>query len=334
MFPTLFDSAWIGIEGALAFKIPSYFVAIMVGFLLASYLSLRDAMKIGIDRQKFIDFAIWMLIIGVLGARFLHILVDGFFMDYVHLCVDPFLTEGKLLSGGETCISNAQCLAAQNRGMDIGTICNLENGMCYPQRDCFRWLKFWSGGLTIYGALIANVSFAWFYTKKHGLPWRKILDFAGYGIPLGIAIGRLGCLAAGCCFGDVCDANAISIQFPVGSSAYQDHFQNHHEALSTQWATGIQSSLPIWPTQAISSFYNFIIFFFAYFWVRKQKTFDGQVFLTSVILYAGSRFAIEFFRADPRGEILGLATSQFVAIATVLVGLFFFWKMRKENTIL
>ncbi len=331
MFPTLFDSAWIGIDGTFAFKIPSYFVAIMVGFLLASYLSFRDAIKIGIDRQKFIDFAIWMLIVGVLGARLLHVLVDGFFMDYVHLCVDPFLTDGKLLSGGQKCLSNAQCLSAQNHGMDMGEICNAEQGLCYPQRDCFRWLKFWSGGLTVYGALLSSVAFAWFYTKRHGLPWKKILDYAGYGIPLGIAIGRLGCLASGCCFGDVCEAGGISIRFPAGSSAYQDHFQNHHDALSTQWAAGIQASLPVWPTQAISSAYNFIIFCFAYFWMRKRKTFDGQVFLTTLVLYACSRFGIEFLRADPRGELFGLATSQILALITLVVGAFFILRIRKKD---
>ncbi len=331
MLPILFDSAWVGLDGALAFKIPSYFVAIMVGFILASYLSYKDAIKIGIEKHAFIDFAIWMLIVGVLGARIMHVLADGFFMDYVHLCTDPFLGEGKALADVNACIANSECLAAQAQGRDIGSICNAQTGLCYPQRDCFRWLKFWSGGLTVYGAFIATTSFAWFYTKRKNLPWKKILDFAGYGIPLGLAIGRLGCLAAGCCFGEVCETSAISIQFPIASGAYQDHFDNHHELLTQQWQAGIRSSLPVWPTQAISSIYNFIIFGFAYFWMRKHKKYDGHLFLTTLVLYACSRFMIEFLRADPRGGLLGLATSQVVAILTILVAAYFMFILRKTD---
>lgn len=331
MFPTLFDSRWIGIDGDLAFTIPTYFAAIILGFLGGSYLAYRDAMKIGIDKQAFIDFAIWMLIAGVLGSRFAHVLMDGFFMDYVHLCVDPFLTEGKTLSGGKTCVSNLQCLAAQNRGLDMGAICNAKDGLCYPQRDCFRALKFWSGGLTIYGGLIASVTVSWFYLKKHNMPWLKMADFAGYAIPFGLAMGRLGCFGAGCCFGDTCDSEILGVHFPAGSGAYQAHYKHHYPELAEQWRMGLKTSLAVWPTQLISAAYNFLIFAFAYFWMRKKKYFDGQVFLTMLVLYAVARFSVEFIRADPRGGVLGLATSQWVAIITVLVAVFFLFRARKNN---
>ncbi len=326
MFPTLFDSSWIGLTGELHFTISSYFAAIILGFLGAVWLALRDTTRMGIDRQKFVDFAIWMLIFGVLGGRIMHVFADGFFWDYVHLITDPFALEGIALSTGEACVSNAECLAEQSRGVDIGAVCNISDGQCYPQGDPFRWLKFWAGGLTIYGSLLATAAGGWYIIRKNGWDTWKILDLGGYGIPLGLFAGRLGCLAAGCCFGDVCHIDAVSIRFPEGSLAYQHHFDAHYELLNEQWHSGIKASLPVWPTQLISSFYALGIFLVAYFWVRPKKLFDGQVFLTTAVLYGVARFGVEFVRADQRGEILGLSTSQFVSIPVVLLAAFVLWR--------
>jgi phosphatidylglycerol:prolipoprotein diacylglycerol transferase len=48
--------------------------------------------------------------------------------------------------------------------------------------------------------------------------------------------------------------------------------------------------------------------------VFRHRRFYGQVILTYALLYALARFIIEFWRDDPRGEIFGLSTSQFIAI--------------------
>lgn len=331
MFPNIFDSAWIGLTGDLHFRIPSYTTAILVGFALAVWIAYREVIRLGIDRQKFMDFAVWMLIVGVLGARVAHVLVDGFFFDYVHLCTNPFLVDGKALASGQACLSNAQCLAAQNTGMDIGAICLPSDGLCYPQQDCFRWLKFWAGGLTVYGSLIACVGFGYLLMKKYDLPVLRIMDMGGYGIPLGIAVGRLGCLAAGCCFGDICHIDGLGIHFPQGTSAYQEHFEHHFEALTAQWQAGVHTSLPVWPTQLISSMYNFAIFCTAYFVVRPRRRYYGQVLLTTVFLYAACRFGIEFFRADPRGGALGLSTSQLLALVTTTAAGLMMFRLRKKR---
>jgi phosphatidylglycerol:prolipoprotein diacylglycerol transferase len=322
VFPTLFDSAWIGLDGALAFRLPTYAVAIVVGFLAAATLAWRDAQHIGFDRRTYVDFALWMLIVGVLGSRAAHVLIDGVFFDYVHLCTDPFLLEGRALRDGTACLSNAQCMAEQARGGDIGAICRPEDGLCYPQTDCLRALKFWSGGMTVYGGLIGCGLVAMMYVRRHDVSLRKLLDLGGYGIPLGLAFGRLGCFASGCCFGDVCEVEAFGVQFPVGSTPYQHHYDNHYDALAEQWRAGVEASLQVWPTQLFSSAYALAIFLVAYFVVRPRKKYDGQVLVVTMALYAVARFSIEFLRADPRGGLLGLTTSQLISagiLATAVV---------------
>lgn len=329
MWPTLFDSRWIGLDGSMQFSLATYFVALMTGFTLAAWLGWREANTWGIKRQVYMDFAIWMLIMGVLGSRVMHVLVDGFLLDYVNLCVDPLRLEGKALSSLNACVSNMQCFGAQQQGQDIGAICNPLDGLCYPQRDCLRWAKFWAGGLTVYGSLIACVIFAYFFVRKHKMGFARMLDIGGYGIFLGIGLGRLGCLGAGCCYGQTTTSH-WGIHFPVGSAAYAHHMEAHYPLLLSQWSQGVQASLAVWPTQLISSVYNLAIFAFAYFIVRPRKRFHGQVLLTSAILYGSCRFAIEFIRDDFRGEYLGLSTSQLVSLPVIVGAMVFLAiKLRK-----
>ena len=295
-----------------------YAMAIGVGFFLAACLTSRHYARLGLDRAETQDFFIWMLVLGVLGARFMHVLVDGFLLDYVHLCLDPMQLDGKALATLEPCSSNAECFAAQQHGEDIGAICMPEDGLCYPQRDCLRPLKFWAGGLTVYGGLITCVTFAYFYMRRRGWHFAQMTDIAGPTIFFGIAVGRLGCLAAGCCYGALCDLDAIAVQFPRGSLAYQHHFDEYHAALQTQWLAGERRSLPVWPSQLISSAYNLAIFAVGYFFIRPRKRFHGQVILTCAILYGVCRFLVEFVRADFRGGALGLSTSQLVSLPVLL----------------
>ena len=51
-----------------------------------------------------------------------------------------------------------------------------------------------------------------------------------------------------------------------------------------------------------------LIVFFFLLWLHRRKTFDGHVILVYGVLYAVVRFAVEFVRDDPRGDLLGLTT--------------------------
>jgi phosphatidylglycerol---prolipoprotein diacylglyceryl transferase len=55
------------------------------------------------------------------------------------------------------------------------------------------------------------------------------------------------------------------------------------------------------------------------FALHPRKRFDGEVFLAFLALYAVLRFFLEMVRADDRGELLGLSTSQLVGVGVVLL---------------
>lgn len=161
---------------------------------------------------------------------------------------------------------------------------------------------FRSGGV-FYGGLIGALPVAWWYTRRHKLAAWQTVDAAIPGVALGQAIGRLGCLAAGCCYGRPTD-------LPWGIT-----FTDLYAARNV----GVPIDTALHPTQLYESFVTFGIFA-ALLWIASHKRFHGQVIVSYVALYATARFLIEFVRGDAaRGTVFGvLSTSQFIAILMLL----------------
>ena len=135
--------------------IPAYFTLLLIGFAFATWLAARLAKKDGIDPHTFIDLGLFCVIFGVLGARLLHVFVDGYFWDYVHLCTDPSKVTWE--------ITAAQCQSADG-------IWDAMREVCQPlERDCFAWAAFWRGGLTYYGGLVAASIFGIWFLKREGV---------------------------------------------------------------------------------------------------------------------------------------------------------------------
>ncbi len=84
-----------------------------------------------------------------------------------------------------------------------------------------------NGGLVVYGSIIGGVIAGIAFILHKRLPLLGTLDLFAPGLMLGLAIGRLGCLMNGCCFGGVCDL-PWAIEFPNGSPA---HTQQMYEGV-------------------------------------------------------------------------------------------------------
>ena len=159
-----------------------------------------------------------------------------------------------------------------------------------------------SGGV-FYGGFIAAVAVSVFLMHRYKLPWRKTADAFAPGIALGHAIGRLGCFSAGCCWGKPTDS-WIGVHFT----------ERAHEL------TDVPIDAALVPTQLIEALSNFLIFGFL-LWLRKRRKFDGQIIYAYLVVYSVARFTIEFWRDDPRGQLLWFSTSQFISIILFAIGL-------------
>lgn len=76
------------------------------------------------------------------------------------------------------------------------------------------------GGLVVYGSLIGATAGGAFYLWYSKIPMLRMADIAMPGMLVGLALGRIGCLMNGCCFGGVCDIPQIAQPFPAGSPPY------------------------------------------------------------------------------------------------------------------
>ncbi|MBI2892717.1 MAG: prolipoprotein diacylglyceryl transferase [Deltaproteobacteria bacterium] len=150
--------------------------------------------------------------------------------------------------------------------------------------------RIWEGGAVFLGGVLgALVALVVFVLVKRARPG-PLVDAAALGLPFGHAFGRLGCFAAGCCFGKEWHG-PFAVSFGPGSLA------------SDPAATGTGTP-PLFPTQPFEALLELGLGL-ALVFLRKRKRYHGQIALTWVVGYALVRTAVEVFRGDSsRGLVI------------------------------
>jgi phosphatidylglycerol:prolipoprotein diacylglycerol transferase len=170
-----------------------------------------------------------------------------------------------------------------------------------------------SGGV-FYGGLLFAVGVAFWYIARHGLPFWTTCDVFAPGIALGHVTGRLGCFAAGCCYGKPTDMPwAVVFTNPLAAAN-----------------VGTPLGIPLHPTQIYEAGAALLILLLLLVTERRGRPFPGRTFWSYIFLYAVSRYAIEIYRGDPRGTVLGIwSTSQFISLLLAPLSLgMLFWLSR------
>jgi phosphatidylglycerol:prolipoprotein diacylglycerol transferase len=83
------------------------------------------------------------------------------------------------------------------------------------------------GGLVIYGGFFGSMVGLFLFVRKYRVPLLPLLDLLTPSLMLGLALGRIGCLLNGCCFGGVCH-HGPAIYFPA-STPIESAGSDHHE---------------------------------------------------------------------------------------------------------
>lgn len=167
---------------------------------------------------------------------------------------------------------------------------------------------------SIVGILIAD-----FITKQKKLS--ILLDISSISWSIFLVVYRICCFISGCCYG--MPSRIFGISFPRKSDAFY-----HLEG--TDLIVG-DTTVPLFPTQLISSAGNLIIFMFLLILFCKNKIRCPYFyFFAQALLYGIGRFTIEFFRIDPREFWGPLSMSQWISLLLIAAGLVFFIKNRKE----
>src|SRR5688500_13911680 len=162
-------------------------------------------------------------------------------------------------------------------------------------RDIFSLVR--SAGV-FYGGLVAATITGILLIRRYRLPLWTTADLYAPGAALGHVIGRMGCFFAGCCWGKPTDvAWAITFTNPAAAAN-----------------VGTPLNIPLHPTQLYEAGAELLILALLLATERRGRPFAGRTFWAYIFMYAVSRFIIEMYRGDPRGEVLGFSTSQFISL--------------------
>lgn len=191
----------------------------------------------------------------------------------------------------------------------------LSSGSYYwhHKNEIFGLATLQSGG-TFYGGFIGALLVVALYAHFQRMPSLALLDSYSAGLPLGHAIGRLGCFAAGCCYG-----KPTFLPWAVT-------FTNTRAAQ----LVGTPLNIPLHPTQLYEAAAEFMNFFILIALARRQR-FRGEIFATFILLYGFERGLIEFVRGDPGRTLLlrgRFSLMQVVSLALIFLGA---WMWRRGS---
>ena len=153
-------------------------------------------------------------------------------------------------------------------------------------------------GLTIYGAILGAALGIWVYCKITKTKMGYIVDLMAPGIIIAQAIGRVGCLLNGCCYG-------TPTTLPWGL-VYTD-----------PQSFGFNGGIPTHPTVVYEIIYCIIVFV-VLMMLRKKLKPDGSLFALYLALYAAWRLGIDFLR-DGTPFLFGLHQAQVISIIVLAI---------------
>lgn len=176
--------------------------------------------------------------------------------------------------------------------------------------------EIWKGGIVLYGSIFGGAVSFFAYRFLRPFPLRPMLDVVAPALALGIAIGRLGCLLNGCCWGDTCSL-PWAITFPRESPPW------NAELARGQILPNAPHSLALHPTQIYSALDGLILLALltAYYPLRRR---DGEVMGLLMICYPITRFLIEQLRNDEGVFFAGMTVSQVISLG-IFGGALLYW---------
>lgn len=164
-----------------------------------------------------------------------------------------------------------------------------------------RKLSVLLNGFPFFGGLIGILAGLYIYCRINNLYFYELSDIFLSLLPLGQAIGRLGCYCNGCCYG----------------KHYEGPFAVHY-FVDGKFDT-------VYPTWFLESF--FCICLFVIMFHISGRLYSGMYSAFYMLLYPVFRFIIEFYRGDTIRGVWGLlSTSQYISIIIFLFGIYTLYK--------
>lgn len=181
--------------------------------------------------------------------------------------------------------------------------------------EIFSMATFQSAG-TFYGGLLGALIWTAVYAHFQKMPLLPVLDLTAAPVALGHAIGRLGCFAAGCCYGKPTSLDwGVTFTNPLSEKI-----------------SGTPLGVSLHPTQLYESAAEFLNFGLLT-WLGSKRRLSGQIIGAYFVLYGIERGTIEFFRGDPGRTLMfhdRVSLMQIVSVALIVAGAYL-WMRGGQN---
>lgn len=176
----------------------------------------------------------------------------------------------------------------------------------YYRENPERILYFWNGGFVFFGGLIFCVVAGYAYARIRKISFPRWADFFAPLLSLGHALGRVGCLMSGCCYGTYC---------------------------TLPWAYDGRHPTVLYMIFAELAIFAVLLLTEKRRWLPRP----GSLLALWLLLHSAVRFWVEYYRDDFRGVFLrlplfgSLSISQLISLAVIFVCLVFFARFRVKR---
>ena len=170
-------------------------------------------------------------------------------------------------------------------------------------RSLLDVVALWSGGLTMYGGVLAAMGASWLYLRRRRVRYLAMADVVAPSLGLGLGLTRIGCFLNGCCYGRPTTL-PFGVHFPADS-----------------YVTRVFGDAALHPAQLYSSLTGFAILAILLLYDRKSRP-EGHVFGLFLVLDSIGRFILDFYRSyEANAYILrGLTVNQVICIGLFTIG--------------
>lgn len=173
-----------------------------------------------------------------------------------------------------------------------------------------RLIGNWSDGSGFYGGLVLGAVAVLVVARLKKKPALSVADVTLARLPIGFALGKLGCFLAGCCYGRPW---ASGTAFAPESLAYRTHVKEG------RIPPGAEASLPVHPTQLYELAMALALSGLLLLLERRSRR-PGETALGFFLGYSVWRFFVEFLRDDPGRDGFGAGLTDSQVAATVVGG--------------
>lgn len=268
-------------------QIRYYGLIIVLAMLVAAFVAARLARRDGRDPEHIWGALTWAIIPGIILARL-------WFVFFPPISI----------TGG--CATEVTTDICRDTAWFLSNFFDLQNGA----------IAIWSGGLSIFGAVLGGFIGAYFYLRRHKLPLGPWLDIAAVALPLGQAIGRWANYVNQELYGTITNLPwGIQIDAAHRVAPYTSTVDYPYAATRFH---------PLFLYESLWSLLAFIVLLNLFLRFRSRLL-AGDLFLLYIAQYAFIRFLLEFIRVDVT-QVAGVNFSQVVCVVAFVgsVGYFLY----------